>query len=86
MVTTVRSKLKRIPGKLCHFQKEDFFRHGLGEWYNKPEKEVNLEELKELIVNILKKEKFVFFEDIEYSAEFKTGKLKEFCVNFHHIL
>lgn len=86
MVTTVRSKLKRIPGKLCYFQKEDFIRHKLMEYYKAPEESVDLEELKDKVVAILKKESFIFFDNIEYKAVFKTGKLVEFAVNFHHIL
>lgn len=74
-------------GKFCYFQKEDFYRHNLHPYYWKHISDINQEELRDKIVNILKKEGFVFFENepIEYKVITRFGKLIEFAVNFRHI-
>lgn len=86
MVEIVRSYSKRTKGKFCHFQKDDFYRHNLHKYYWVFKEEVNLEELKDKVVEILKKEGFVFYDTIEYKAKFKFNCLHEFAVQFHHII
>lgn len=86
MVQEYRTTNYRIKGKLCHFGKNEFFKHKLEDYYWKKIEEVNLEELKTKIVNLLKKEGFVFFNEIEYKYVTQFGKLADFAVNFHHIL
>lgn len=86
MVQTFKTTKHRAKGKWCHFQKEDFVRHGLIDYYWKDIKEVDVMKLKETVVDILKKEGFVFFEIIDYKYITNFGKLKEFAVNYHHII
>ncbi len=76
----------RIKGKLCHFQKEDFIRHGLTNYYWQKIEDINIEELRDKMVNILKSEGFVFYDDVNYKYITHYGKLFEFAVNFKHIL
>lgn len=75
----------KTKGKWCHFEKKDFERHGLMDYYWKNIKDVNPSELKEKIVTILKSEGFIFFPDIEYKVITKFGNLTEVAVNFWHI-
>ena len=86
MVEIVRSYNHRIKGKLNHFQKDDFFRLGLGDYYWQPKDKVNIEELKLKLIEVMKQEGFVFFDNIEYKAKFKFGCLYEFAIQYHHIL
>jgi len=79
---TVDSKIK---GKLCHFQKEDFVRHGLGEFFWKPVVSIDFELLKEKVKEILQKEGFVFYDTQEYKYVSHFGKLHEFAIQFWHI-
>ena len=85
MVEIVRSYPKKVKGKFCHFQKDDFFRHNLGQYYWKNKDDIDLDELKGKIVPILKSEGFVFFDTIEYKAKFKFGCLVEFAIQYWHI-
>lgn len=89
MVAEVNSykALRSSRGKFCYFQKENFYRHGLSAYYWKHITSIDQEELKDKMVEILKKEGFVFFENepVEYKAITKFGKLIEFAVNFRHI-
>ena len=85
MVEIIRSYPKKVKGKFCHFQKDDFFRHNLGQYYWMNKDNIDLEELKGKIVPILKSDGFVFFDTIEYKAKFKFGCLVEFAVQYWHI-
>lgn len=86
MVEIVRSYTNKARGKFCHFLKDDFFRHNLGQYYWLPKDNIDLEELRTKIVDILKAEGFVFYDTIEYKAQFKFGCLSEFAVQYKHIL
>lgn len=80
------TKKTRINGKLCHFQKEDFIRWELTNYFWQKIEDINLDELKNKIVNILKSEGFVFYDDISYKYITHYGRLFEFAVNFKHII
>lgn len=86
MVQEFKTTKHRVKGKWCHFQKEDFEKHGLLKYYWKSVGTFDPEEIRDIIVEILKKQGFVFFEVIDYKYITNFGKLKEFAVNFHHIL
>ena len=76
----------RMKGKLCHFQEKDFERHELTDYFKKKIEDIDTEELKDKIVNILKSEGFVFYDEINYKYFTYYGKLIEFAVNFKHII
>lgn len=87
MVKEYKTTAHRAKGKWCHFEKEDFIKHGLLKYYWTPVGKFNPEELKDIIIGVLKKEGFVFFDGyVDYKYETYFGKLKEFAVNYHHII
>ena len=85
MVEIYKTTDGKVKGKWCHFQKEDFIRHGLSKYYWKPVGEFDPEEIKDVVVKILDKEGFVFYDKIEYKYNTYFGKLTEFAVNYFHI-
>lgn len=85
VVQEYRTTDHKIKGKLCHFGKEEFIRHNLTNYYWKKIDDINIEELKDKIVFILKKEGFVFFPKIDYKYITHFGNLTDFAVNFKYI-
>lgn len=77
-----RNKLK---GKWNQFRKDEFIKYGLEEYFYKPIAELDLDSLYNKLIQIMQKEKFVFFEDVEIKPILKFGKLKEVWVNYWHI-
>jgi uncharacterized protein YdcH (DUF465 family) len=85
MVKIYKTTIHRAKGKWCHFEKKDFERHGLLDYYWRRVEDIDVNELKEKIVDILKKEGFEFFDVIDTKYITHFGKLAEFAVNYWHI-
>ena len=87
MVETYRTtQTDKTKGKWCHFCKHDFTSHGLDWFYWEDINNINFDVLKDIVVDVLQKVRFVFFDDLEYQYVSKFGRLSEFSVYFHHIL
>lgn len=85
MVSGYKTSKGKTKGKWCHFEKEDFKRHGLEDYYWKQPDQTDIMTLKERVVDILESEGFVFFGEIEHQVITHFGKLHEFAVNYFHI-
>lgn len=82
---TNNSGKNRLKGRWNEFHKEDFERHNLKEYFYKPIESIQLEQLYDKLIAIMKKENFAFYEEIEVKPFTKFGKLHEVWINFSHI-